>query len=103
MGDLVWVRIFFFSQTSGDRITYNAIVWQVFPCKIFFPRNQSAGYFFLKSPIPPSKVKGRPPSYVAYETAVYFTFRVSSAIFEGIARESHVLWYKRTALLAHTL
>ena len=26
---------------------------QVCPCKIFSPQNQSAGYFSLKSPIPP--------------------------------------------------
>ena len=33
----------------------------VFPCKLFSPRNQSAGYFFLKSPITPSKVKWLAP------------------------------------------
>ena len=39
MGDLVWVRFFFYLHTSDDRIfslTYKAIVWQVFPWKIFF-------------------------------------------------------------------
>ena len=28
---------------------------QVFPCNNIFLRNQAAGYFFLKSPIPPLK------------------------------------------------
>ena len=28
------------------KLTYNAIVYQVFPWQIFFPRNQSAGYIF---------------------------------------------------------
>ena len=34
---------------------------QVFPCKLFSLRNQSAGYFFLKSPLTPSKVKWLAP------------------------------------------
>ena len=37
LGVMIWVKIF--PQTSGDRIfslTYKAIVWQVFPCKIVF-------------------------------------------------------------------
>ena len=35
------------------KLTYNAIVYQVFPWQIFFPRNQSAGYiFFLNLAIP---------------------------------------------------
>ena len=103
MGDLVWGRIFFFPKPLVIELHTTPLYGRYFLARYFFPRNQSAGYFFLKSPITPSKVKGRPPRYVAYETAVYFTFRVSSAIFEGIARESHVLWYKRTALLARTL
>ena len=62
--DLVWVRIFF--STSGDRIFFPDIqqckilfptlhahyIFSVgifflpgIPCKIFFPHNQSAGYF----------------------------------------------------------
>ena len=76
MGDLDWVRLFF-PQTSGNRIFFGNIQGckifspgiqaiffvgyffpQVFPCEIFFfPQTQSAGYFFLKSPLPPSKVK----------------------------------------------
>ena len=68
MGDLVWVRIF----------SPKPLVIAFFPdiqrCKIFFPalyamkdiffqcRNQSAGYFCLKSPFPsPSKVKWSAP------------------------------------------
>ena len=64
MGDLVCVRIVFPKSLVIEFFspTYKAIVWQVFPCKVFFVRNQYAGYFFLKSPIPqppppPSKVK----------------------------------------------
>ena len=68
MGDLIWVRIFFF-ETAWDRIfflTYNGVRFfqalysmkDIFlQCRIFFlaryllarifsPRNQSAGYFF---------------------------------------------------------
>ena len=80
MGDLDWVRLFF-PQTSGDRIFFcniqgckifspgiQAIFFvgyffpQVFPCEIFFfPQTQSAGYFFLQSPLPPSKVKWSAP------------------------------------------
>ena len=68
-----------------------------------FPSKSVCRIFFSEITHTPLKSQGSAPSYVAYETAVYFTFRVSSAIFEGIARESHVLWYKRTALLARTL
>ena len=84
MGDLVEVIIF--SQTSGAEgpraleleffsTTYNGvrffsalyvmsnifsgqdISFQEFLCMLFCSRNQSAGFFFLKSPITPSKVK----------------------------------------------
>ena len=34
MGDLVWVRIFF---AEPRMMEHKAIIWQVFPCKIFFP------------------------------------------------------------------
>ena len=80
IGDLVWVRLFF-AQTSADIIffpdinnltmsdyfpnftsheKYFSSVRKLFPPgislqELFFPRNQSAGYFFLKSPIPPPK------------------------------------------------
>ena len=77
---LVWVTIFFpasgvrnFSPTyNGERFFFqhytswslicfffSAVYYfsQVFPCKLFSHRNRSAGYFFLKSPINPSKVK----------------------------------------------
>ena len=82
-------KIFFYLHTSGDRIfslTYKPIVWQPRPqgfslthflrekpwgrgwlygryflARFFFIRNQSAGYFFLKSPnYHPQKSKGRP-------------------------------------------
>ena len=54
MGDLVCVRIVFPKSLVIEFYspTYKAIVWQVFPCKVFFVGNQYAGYFFLKSPIP---------------------------------------------------
>ena len=80
IGDLVWVRLFF-PQTSGDIIFFLTLTtwrckifsqhykpWKIFLFsaktffppgisfqELFFPRNQSAGYFFLKSPIPPLK------------------------------------------------
>ena len=47
-----------FFKTTGDRIfplTYKAIVGQAFLCKIFFARNQAAGYFFSESLIPSIK------------------------------------------------
>ena len=42
-------------------LTYKAIVCQVFRCKFFSPRNQSPGYFFLKSPLPPPQKLNGPP------------------------------------------
>ena len=80
IGDLVWVRLFFSPNLCGynffpdinnltmsdyfPNITshekYFSSVRKLFPPgislqELFFPRNQSAGYFFLKSPIPPKK------------------------------------------------
>ena len=59
IGDLVWVRIFF-----SKPLVINIFPWYTKPlygryflARFFFPWNQSAGYFFLKSPIPPWKVK----------------------------------------------
>ena len=77
MGDF---EVIIFSQTSGVRIFFPLIrrckiffsalcvmsniffsagycVSQEFLCMLFLSRNQSAGYFFLKSPINPSKLK----------------------------------------------
>ena len=34
-------------------LAYKAIVWQVFPCKIFFRSKSVFRIFYLKSPIPP--------------------------------------------------
>ena len=34
-----------------------------FSAGYFFPRNQSAGYFLLKSPIPPTPPSPPPPQY----------------------------------------
>ena len=50
MGDLVCIRIVFLKSLVIEFFspTYKAIVWQVFPCKVFFLRNQYAGYFFSK-------------------------------------------------------
>ena len=66
MGDLVWVRFFFYLHTSGDRIfslTYKAIVWQVFPCKIFFHSKSVCRIFFPEiTQLPPSKVKESAPN-----------------------------------------
>ena len=71
MGDLVCVRIVFPKSLVIEFFspTYKAIVWQVFPFKVFFVGNQYAGYFFLKSPIPQppppplrQKSNGRPLS-----------------------------------------
>ena len=66
MGDLVWVRFFFYLHTSGDRIfslTYKAIVWQVFPCKIFFHSKSVCRIFFPEiTQLPPSKVKRSAPN-----------------------------------------
>ena len=69
MGDLVWVRIFF-PQISGDIIfslSFNGVRYffsiihhdrYIFmSAGYFFPRKQSALYFFQKSPIPLSKVQ----------------------------------------------
>ena len=85
MNFLVWEIIFFCPLTSGDRIfflTYNGVIiffrvigrerlffgvgilffaWY-FLARIFFPRNQSAGYFFLKSSIPRLKSQMVGPS-----------------------------------------
>ena len=75
MGDLADVRIVF-AQTSGDKIfslTYNIVRFffctidqerynffsagyfslRYFLARFFFLSNQSTGYLFLKSPIPP--------------------------------------------------
>ena len=63
MGDLVCVRIVFPKSLVIEFFspTYKAIVWQAFPCKVFFVRNQYAGYFFSEithtTAPPPSKVK----------------------------------------------
>ena len=46
------VRIFFRHYTS---LQCRNFFRQVFPCKNFFPPNQSSRYFFLKSPISPQK------------------------------------------------
>ena len=67
MGDLVWVRFFFYLHTSGDRIfslTYKAIVWQVFPCKIFFSFEISLQDIFFPevTQLPPSTVKELAPN-----------------------------------------
>ena len=64
------VKEYFFLTCNGERI-FSAIIRQffqcrnffrqVFPCRNFYPRNQSSGYFFLKSPIsppPPSQMVG---------------------------------------------
>ena len=68
MGDLVCVRIVFPKSLVIEFFspTYKAIVWQVFPCKVFFVRNQYAGYFFLKSPIPLPPPPPPPPSKVKW-------------------------------------
>ena len=58
----------FFPEIQGCKIFFPAlyvmkeIIFQsrnffVMKVRDFFPRNQSPGYSFLKSPIPPSKVK----------------------------------------------
>ena len=65
------VKEYFFLTCNGERIFFSAIIRQffqcrnffrqVFPCRNFYPRNQSSGYFFLKSPIsppPPSQMVG---------------------------------------------
>ena len=64
MGDLVCIRIVFLKYLVIEFFspTYKAIVFQVFPCKVFFVRNQYAGYFFSKithttAPPPPPPVK----------------------------------------------
>ena len=68
MGDLVWVRIFspkplviaFFPDIQRCKIFFSSFIRHE---RYFFQcRNQSAGYFCLKSPSPPpSKVKWSAP------------------------------------------
>ena len=45
---------------SGNFFIAGYFFSQEFICILFSSRNQSAGHFFLKSPITPSKVNGRP-------------------------------------------
>ena len=71
IGDLVWVRMFFFSKPleiardiivsptyNGARVFFRAGYSRPPPPRpkfflvSFSPQNQSAGYFFLKSPVP---------------------------------------------------
>ena len=69
MGDLMGLRKNFFPPEplviEYFSLTYKAIVWQVFPCKIFLVlKIRLQDVFFLKSPIPPpppSKVKSSAP------------------------------------------
>ena len=69
MGDLVGLRKNFFPPEplviEYFSLTYKAIVWQVFPWKIFLVlKIRLQDVFFLKSPIPPpppSKVKPSAP------------------------------------------
>ena len=63
MGDLAWERNLFFPKPVVKELFpgiqpctiflqhYTSL--SVFSARFFFPRKQSAGYFFLKSPIPP--------------------------------------------------
>ena len=50
---------FFFSIVRHERYFFQWRIFfsQEFICVLFSSRNQSAGHFFLKSPITPSKVK----------------------------------------------
>ena len=59
MGDLVWVRIFFPKPLVIDffSLTYKAIVWQVFRCKVFFLSKSVCRIFFSEITHTPSKVK----------------------------------------------
>ena len=84
MGDLVWVRNFFpkplekefFSPTHNSKrffsqyftardISFQCRILfpQIFPCKVFLfiPLKSVCNLFFLKSPIPTSKVKWLTP------------------------------------------
>ena len=51
IGDLLCVGIFFHKQLVVKLfpLTYKAIVLQAFLCKIFFARNQSSTYFYLRN------------------------------------------------------
>ena len=85
MGDLVWVRNFFpkplekefFSPTHNSKRFFFPVFYskryffsvqdtffpQIFPCKVFLfiPLKSVCNLFFLKSPIPTSKVKWLTP------------------------------------------
>ena len=60
-------------------LTYNVIVCQVFPCKIFFFWNQSAGYFFWYwiTPPPPSKVppSHKPNGWLQFQSFFFSSFK----------------------------
>ena len=49
-----------YQQLHSDKPMSGAGFFRRHLARIFLPRNQSAGYFCLKSPIPPQKSNGRP-------------------------------------------
>ena len=71
---MVWD--FFFQHHRSCNIFFRVGI--SFLARIFFPRNQSAGYFFLKSPIPPSNVK-----WSAHYGHDLITFEVKWSLLQG--------------------
>ena len=82
MGDLVWVRIFSPKPLVIAFISRHTTVQDFFSSFIrheryFFQcRNQSAGYFCLKSPFPPPPLQSQMVGPYKYYTVLYRTGKI---------------------------
>ena len=130
MGDLIWVRIFFF-ETAGDRIfflTYNGVrfffqhytPWkiyffsvgifygQVLPCKNFFSSKSVCRiFFFWNHPYPPKKSNVRPLSTFCFSSVLKIMIIALENCFIQISRYScayitHNLWKDKRANFPET-